>query len=277
MNYKEFGLRLENNKKGFIYSFDMSEEIEHFKFMPEDIQISAECIAVKIIYESFVVPGDEDYLMSRLLAQNGLQRGFFWAAAQTIEKYLKAYLLMNGVSVINFTGHPIKKLFIASSKIDPSLINLDIMPHPNIHIEYSYSSLLQKYTIQQFLAELEEHGNADNRYNAIGVKYNTGHLCALDSFSFKLRKMIGVIPIEESFKKLSPDLIQIFKKNNSWFCKERDSKSAIIPSENFPLHSSSSVTSLEFLIKHDSNPAYRLAYQWLKLKMKLPKKKINYL
>ncbi|HSH73101.1 MAG TPA: hypothetical protein VK974_08610 [Methylophilaceae bacterium] len=80
----------ENDKVGFIYSFDMSKEIAHFKRMPEHIQISAECNAVKVIYESFVVPGDEDYLMARLLAQNGLLRGFYWAAAQTIDTTLLA-------------------------------------------------------------------------------------------------------------------------------------------------------------------------------------------
>lgn len=46
--------------------------------------------------------------MSRLLAQKGLTRGFYWAATQATEKYLKAFLLMNGQSVKGFIGHPIK-------------------------------------------------------------------------------------------------------------------------------------------------------------------------
>lgn len=70
-------LNSENDKMGFIYSFDMSSEISHFKRMPEVIQLSAECNAVDVIYESFVVSGDQDYLMSRLLAQKGLPRGFY--------------------------------------------------------------------------------------------------------------------------------------------------------------------------------------------------------
>lgn len=260
----------ENDDTGFIYSFDMSKEIAHFKLMSEDIQWSAEANTVEVIYESFVIPADEDYLMSRLLIQKGLARGFYWAASQATEKYLKAFLLMNGEGVKEFKGHPIKKLFEAACIIDTSLFNLDIMPHDSIQVESCYSSLLKKYTIHQFLDELEEHGSAHNRYNAFGVKYNTGHLCAMDSLSSKLRSKIGVISIYKSFKNLSPDLIQIFKKNNPWFSTKENLSLSPIPSIDFPLQSSASVTKLEFLIKHkDKNPAYGLALCWLKAKMKI--------
>ena len=261
----------ENDDIGFVYSFDMSKEIAHFKLMPEETQISAECNAVGVIYESFVVPGDQDYLMSRLLAQKGLPRGFYWAAAQAIEKYLKAFLLMNGEGVKEFNGHPIKKLFEAASKIDTTLNDLDIQPHHSIHVEEGFLRFLEKFTIQRFIDELERHGNADNRYNAFGVEYNTGHLCAMDSLSFHLRGKVGVISIEESIKKLSPDLIETFEKNNPWFSTKENLSLSPIPSEGLPIQFSSSVTKLEILIKNKSNPAYSMALQWLKAKMKLPK------
>lgn len=249
----------------------MSKDIAHFKLMPDDIQWSVERYAVQVIYDSFVVSGDQDYLMSRLLGQKGLPRLFFWAAAQATEKYLKAFLLMNGESVINFPAHPVRQLFKAASKIDNSLDNISIAPHSSIKVESCYSSLLKKYTIQQFLDELEEHGSADNRYNAFGVEYNTGHLCTMDSLSFQLRRKIGVIPIYKSFENLSPDLVKTFEKNNPWFNTANSLALSQIPSEDFPLKSSSSVTKLEFLFKHKSNPAYSLALLWLKAKMKIPK------
>ncbi|MFA6498284.1 MAG: hypothetical protein WCV64_03005 [Desulfurivibrionaceae bacterium] len=260
----------DKDRMGFISSFDMSEQIAHFKRMPEHIQSSAECNAVDVIYESFVVPGDQDYLMSRLLAQKGLPRGFYWAAAQAIEKYLKAFLLMNGEGVKRFKFHPIKKLFEAACKIDTSLADLDIMPHQSIQVEASVSHHLIKFSIPDFIGELERHGSADNRYNAFGVKYNTGHLCAMDSLSFQLRRRIGAIPINESLKNLSPDLILIFEKNNPWFNAEENQPPSQIPSDEFPIQYSSSVTKFEFLIKNESNPAYKLAVQWLRAKMKLP-------
>lgn len=260
----------ENDKIGLIYSFDMSREIADFKLMPEHIQSSAECNAVDVIYESFVVPGDQDYLMSRLLAQKGLLRGFYWAAAQAIEKYLKAFLLMNGEGVKGFNGHPIKDLFEAASRIDTSIARLNILPHQSIQVDASVSHHLKTFAITDFIDDLARHGSANNRYNTFGVEYNTGHLCAMDSLSFQLRRRIGVIPINESFKKLSPDLILIFEKTNPWFQTEENQLPNRIPSEEFPIQYSSSVTKLEFLIKNESNPAYKLSLQWLREKMKLP-------
>jgi hypothetical protein len=257
---------------GFIYSFDMSEVIDHFKLMPEHIQSSAECNAVNVIYESFVVPGDQDYLMSRLLAQKGLPRGFFWAAAQATEKYLKAFLLMNGVGVKDFKFHPIKELFEAANKIDTSFADLRILPHQGIQVEHSVSHHLKEFTIRGFINELEKHGSADNRYNIIGVEYNTGHLCAMDSLAFQVRRKIGVIPINESFNKLSPDLIVTFERHNPWFQTGIDHPPSQIPSNEFPIQYSSSVTKFEILTKNETNPAYKLALQWLRAKMKLPKK-----
>lgn len=255
---------------GFIYNFDMGKEIAHFKHMPENIQSSAECNAVDVIYESFVVPGDQDYLVSRLLAQKGLPRGFYWAAAQAIEKYLKAFLLMNGESIKIYKFHPIKKLFEAASKIDTSLVDLDIMSHQSIQVEASISYHLIKFAILDFINELERHGSSDNRYNTFGVDYNTGHLCAMDSLSFQLRRRIGAIPINESLKNLSPDLILVFENKNPWFCAEENQPSTQILSDEFTIKYSSSITKFEILIKNESNPAYKLALQWLRIKMKLP-------
>lgn len=243
----------------------------HFKCMPKDVRISAECNAVDVIYESFVVPGDQDYLVSRLLAQKGLPRGFYWAAAQAIEKYLKAFLLMNGEGVKKFKGHPIKALFKVASKIDASLSSLDILPHQSIQVEVSVSGYLKKFAILDFIDELERYGSADNRYNAFGVEYNTGHLCAMDSLVFQLRKRIGAIRISESFKKLDSDLILIFKKNNPWFYSNEDQLPTQIQSKEFLIHDSISVTRLEFLIKNRTNPAYHIALQWLSTKMRFPK------
>ena len=177
---------------------------------------------------------------------------------------------MNGEGVKRFKAHPIKALFEAASRIDTSLAAISILPHQSIHVEASVSHHLKKFTIPDFIDDLVKHGCADNRYNAYGVKYNTGHLCAMDSLSFQLRSKIGAIPINESFKKLSPDLILIFEKNNPWFLSKDNQPPYHIPSNEFSIQYSSSVTKFEFLIKHESNPAYRLALQWLRAKMKLP-------
>lgn len=255
---------------GFVYSFDISEQIPCFKNMPEHIKVNAECNVVEVIYEAFVVPGDQDYLVSRLLGQKGLPRGFFWAAAQATEKYLKAFLLMNGKSVIRYNRHPIKELFEGAKEIDNSIAGINISPHPSIEVDPRFHRL-RKFTIQVFIDELEKHGCADNRYNTFGVEYNTGHLLAMDSLSFQLRRKIGVIPITESFRTLSPDLLTVFKAHNPWFQACIGHSFIGVQRAEFPIEHSMSTTKIQRLTKFDGNAANSIALQWLRKNMKLPK------
>lgn len=254
---------------GFVYCFDMSCEIAHFKNMSEHIQQSAERHAVDVIYESFVVPGDQDYVTSRLLACNGLPRGFYWAAAQAVEKYLKAFLLMNGVTVKSYKAHPIKDLWLASAEIDESIADIDVLPHPKIWAETSTLEYLRKFSISDFIVELEKHGSADNRYNAFGVEFNTGHLWAMDSLAFSLRQKIGALPIEKSLTPLGLDMRKALTKCNPWF-HGNDAAPTAPSEENLIMHSSS-VTKLEILRKNLTNPACKIAHQWLSKKMQMPK------
>lgn len=246
----------------------MGNDIAHFKLFSDHIQSSAECNAVDVIYESFIITGDQDYLMSRLLALNGLPRGFYWAAAQTIEKYLKAFLLMNGKSVKNFK-HFLIKIFEAACEINEDLKNLDIQPHPSIRIESAISQYLKRFNILDFLADIDKYGNPNNRYSENGIEYNTGHLFALDSFAYHLRKKIGVVPISESIKKLSPDLIAILNKNNPWVDTQFNQTNYEIPTREFSIKDSMSVTKLDILKKNRNIPAYKLALDWLDMKMKI--------
>lgn len=145
------------------------------------------------------------------------------------------------------------------------------MPHQGIQVDHSISNLLKNFSAHSFIAELEKYGSSDNRYNTFGVEYNTGHLFAMDSFSFQLRKKIGVVSIDRSFNKTSPDLIQLFKKYNPWFSLEGNFPFNKIPNADFPIQFSSSVTKLEFLMKNNDSPAYSMALRWLNAKMKIPK------
>lgn len=246
-----------HSKMNFFYNFDIGKEIPHFKRMSTDIQSRAESDVVEVIYESFVLPGDQDYFMARLLAQKGLHRGFHWAAAQATEKYLKAFLLMNGVSVLRFKFHPIKKLYDAARNVEPDFFaKLDIKPHPKIQIGADDVYLLTEFTTSGFLQELESQGSPQNRYNSSGVKYDPGHLFAMDGLSFKLRDRIGVPQIGESFKGLSPDLLTAFENCNPWFLGNSAQSLNEIPTDEFPIQFVSTVTKFETLTKYSNNPAY---------------------
>lgn len=260
----------ESDNNTFRHSFDISRDIPHFKHMPDYIQANVAYNIIDVIYESFIVSGDQDYLMSRLLAQKGLPRGFYWAASQTIEKYLKTFLLMNGESVKKFKSHSIKALFKAVSNIDPSISDFNILPHRSILVDTKISRHLKTFTTMEFIDDIEKHGNANNRYNTFGIEFNTGHLYAMDSLVFKLRKKIELLPINESFKSITPDLVMTFENNNPWFQQKGSQSINHSPSEEFKTYYSGNVTKLEILMNNKNNHAYKIALQWLDEKMKLP-------
>jgi len=261
-----------SERRSFVYSFNLKEDLLYIDRLPDNVQANIESCIVDVIYESFVVPGDQDYLTARLLAQKGLKRAFYWAAAQSIEKYLKAFLLLNGHSVVDnkFSGHPIKALFDEAASKDGALRSINLTPHPDINIERDTWRHLKSFTIENFIEDIEIHGSADNRYNSFGVEFNTGHLFALDNFAYALRGKIGVPSIKYSFKGIESDLISIFEDNNPWFCGSADKCHTKIPSKAFPIKYSLAVTKLDFLIKHKSEPTYGYALKWLNKKMKLP-------
>jgi len=257
-------------KLNFVYSFNLAEALPHFHIYPERTKAAAERYVAEVIYESFVVTGDQDYLMARLLALKGLPRGFYWAAAQTVEKYLKALLLMRGQGVVSYRGHPLLNLLKAATSVEPSLRTVDISMHQSIRAPENYSSLLQQFTVNELLIDLENHGASDNRYNAIGIEYNTGHMFALDTFAHHVRALIGVLPIGESHRKLSEDLVASFNIANPWFCFSQE-PSLILPTKELPLKAHGTVTRLEFISKNQGSPECTIAMEWLSEKMQLPK------
>ena len=261
----------------FTYSFKLSEYFPHIIHLKEPDQAYIEQQIVNVIYESFVTSGDQDYLTARLLAQKGLPRGFYWAAAQTIEKYLKAFLLLNGQRVAKLNGHSIEKLFNKAVEQDKNLQELSFIPHASLKIDKEYSDLIRVFTLDEFIKDIDKHGCADNRYNSFGVEFDTWILLALDNFLFSLRSQLGVPNIYNSFKKIDPDLVNTFRDNNPLFC-EQDFIHSEIPGKQFKISYSSSVTALDFVSSNSNDHRHEYVLKWLNNKMKLPqsiKKKLK--
>lgn len=220
----------------FMYSFDCQKDIQNFEIFSEEIQGSIEKNIVKVICESFVEPGDEDYFTARLLAQKGMHRAFFWAASQALEKYLKAYLLMRGISVKEYGGHPLEKLFQAVKKSGKKFPSISTKCHPAIHINPEVSKSFRELSPDEFIKEIENHGSADNRYNSFGVDFDSGCLFALDSFIFHLRNEIGVPPIRHTLKNMDPGLVDAFYHYNPWFADaDVEQKYPELPNKIFKL------------------------------------------
>lgn len=258
----------------FYYNFDIKKEFPRLANLPINELAEIESNIVQVIYESFLIPGDQDYLTARLLAQKGLHRAFFWAASQTIEKYLKAFLLLNGHSVINHKGHPIKKLLQGAIKVNKNLGDIHLNLHEDLNIDSENKKLPRSFTLDQFIKDIEIFGSPDNRYNASGVIFDTGHLFALDKLAYTFRDLMVPPAIDESFKNIDKSLITIFQDNNPLFSRTNNISHSKIPSPQFQIKKSMSGTRLDFLIKNN-NSNNTIALCWLKSKMKLDKKRLS--
>lgn len=257
-------------ERSFIYNFKIQDTIEQANLHTDEMLARAEASIVNVIYQSFVIPADEDYLTARLLFKAKLYRGFFWSAAQCIEKYLKAFLLINDISVKD-KNHSINHLFKEARKIDKELEKIDFAIHPDINIEKFMYDQMDILSLENFLKDIEKYGHADNRYNTSGINFAIGHLFALDKFIFLLRDKIEVPDISDSFKQFDNNSKSAFEVYNPWFCKDGSQNHVMFPNQDFPTPWALSSPWLNVLKKNHEYPAYSLALKWLNEKMKLPK------
>lgn len=255
-------------RQGFVYQFSVEDEIAYASLLTDSDRVSAECNIVDVIYESFVVTADQDYLSARLLAQSGLYRAFYWAAAQTVEKYLKAFLLLRGKSVKS-ESHGLVELYAKTCALDATLQYLDIAPHDEMGIpDYSLSHVMV-FSIESFLGDIDRFGRPDNRYNSFGVDFNSGHLFALDHFVYGFRTRIEAPDIWQSLKNVDEGLLDSLTRNNPWFATGAPARpeSAKLPAS---VRLAMAVTKLDFLVAQIQIPSYKLALKWLNKMMKLP-------
>lgn len=254
-------------RQHFIYEFKVEDAIPQSQALPKEFKISAECNIVDVIYESFVVTADQDYLTARLLAKSGLYRAFYWAAAQSIEKYLKAFLLLRGESVRDGT-HDVEQLYTKACKLDNSLQSISVDPHDLLSVPEYARDYLKIFSTIEFLREIDKFGRPDNRYNSFGVDFNTGCLFALDHFVFSLREKTIVPDIWQSLRKVDGRLIDTLEMHNPWFSREPMSSDSL--QTPIVVTDSTTVTKFDFLVKQSQNPPYKLALKWLNQMMKLP-------
>jgi len=176
---------LREARQHFVYEFKVEDVIPYSQALPKEFKISAECNIVDVIYESFVVTADQDYLTARLLAKSGLYRAFYWAAAQAIEKYLKAFLLLHGESVIDVT-HNVTVLYEKACILDTSLQSITIEPHDLLSIPEYARDYLKVFSTIDFLRDINKFGRPDNRYNSFGVNFNSGRIQPINATPSKL-------------------------------------------------------------------------------------------
>jgi HEPN domain-containing protein len=78
-----------------------------------------------LVDEFFIKTADDNYVVARWCADNGMDVDFFWLALHCLEKYLKAALVLNGRSAKNY-GHNIKALYADVHPLAPELLPITL-------------------------------------------------------------------------------------------------------------------------------------------------------
>lgn len=257
----------EETQEGFIYAFNVAAQNPTFAMLPEGQQFTVEKRIVDVIFESFVVPADHDYLTARTMAIGGLERAFFWSAGQAIEKYIKAFLLLHGVSILDLSkGHQLNPLLNAAKEVEADFDKIELALHSDLVLPPEFK--LKSFTLTTFIADVEKLGSGANRYNKNGADFSTGHLFALDSLAYQLRARMGIPSFDRSFRTgMSSDFNRYLYDNNPYYAPA-DFVHTKLPSPAFPLRRSMTATTWDYLIKNKPS-GFPMIEGWLKSKMKI--------
>jgi HEPN domain-containing protein len=137
-----------------------------------------------LILRLFVETADEDYLTARSCFHIGAFRNFLWSSSQAVEKYLKAYLLFKGKSVVNFR-HGLSVLFIAAKDANfTAAFDIDIIVPDTTAMR---PEVWNGRSLESYVAFLEKFGSPDSRYGYEDVMIVAGLLHALDQTVCLLR------------------------------------------------------------------------------------------
>lgn len=173
---------------------------------------------LNIIEETFVFTADEDYVTARMLALTGMHRMFYWSASQTLEKYFKALLLQQGFSVKKLS-HEIDEIFSENLTVFNFLNAVDLTLPRIIKEKYEGLEVLASFdSVEHFIKHIKEYGTPDNRYNQIGVEYDTTALILLDRIVWKIQeKIVRSEFIEDRVKKMNASIAIYFDKHHEFF------------------------------------------------------------
>lgn len=258
------------DERNFIYRFTLAND-PILGRLPEEIQGIVEKIIVDVIYEAFVTSADEDYLSARVLAVKGLPRSFCWGAGQALEKYFKAFLLFRGhkVNGNEWRGHPIRKLYDAAVRLDPTIVDIDMAPHPNINAELHAQAHIRTIPLPNYIDIVDTIGDPGNRYNANGIDFDTSYIFALDNFIHGFRPRIGAPPLHVSFEHFDEDLLKPFYDNNPhWSRLEAQTDSKIV-THSFRLLRQLGCSTQQYLLQNERSFPNMHAINWLRQRMKV--------
>lgn len=158
-------------------------------FNPERIHAEK----IRIVRALFTDTADDNYIAARWCFAEALNVDFFWLGVHALEKYMKAVLLLNGLSGKEYKdakgktrsyGHNIEVLYQHVVAIAQDLLPTTLVKPSDFQFVHWHNE-----TPKQFIERLHAYGNADNRYQIFGYAQLEGDLTKLDMLIFAIRRL----------------------------------------------------------------------------------------
>uniref|UniRef100_A0ABX1N296 HEPN domain-containing protein n=1 Tax=Aromatoleum buckelii TaxID=200254 RepID=A0ABX1N296_9RHOO len=149
--------------------------------------------ANEIIIESFIFTGDRDYLTARFAFFQRQSHLFLWSAAQALEKYLKANILLLGSGSVRRI-HQHTKLAKNLKETNPERLEIDTTI-PGGWAEQGVADW-PRIDVDGYLQRIETLGSPDVRYDQVQLELHLRDLLLLDRLAFRLRQRLIAEPVE---------------------------------------------------------------------------------
>lgn len=134
-------------------------------------------------HKFFVGPADKNYFLARFCKINGLHEEFYWQASQSIEKYLKAALILNGKSTVKY-GHKLSEMYSDHLQIFSEYAFREFSKPEILNDDFWENDL-----VTSFVKKIETYGHPDIRYGLISWSNDTDDLFKFDQFCFEIRRL----------------------------------------------------------------------------------------
>lgn len=155
-------------------------------------------LKMEVVTDLFVDTADDNYVVARLCFAEHLDLDFYWLAAQTLEKYLKASLLLNGRSAKErvASGHDISKLYEQVASLGRDLLPENLRRPTTIN-----SNIWHDETARAFMTRLARDGSPHNRYQVYGYIRHPDDLLKFDAMVFAIRRCC--VPLDDLHFRIS--------------------------------------------------------------------------
>ncbi|URF45060.1 hypothetical protein [Dinoroseobacter shibae] len=134
-------------------------------------------------HKFFVEPADRNYFLARFAKINRLNTEFWWQALQTVEKLLKAGLVLNGVSIKNGYGHGVEKLWEKHKEVFGELAVTELERPEKLS-----PAVWTDAPLDNFISIINRLGHPDSRYGLTGYSNRKSDLFKFDQLAFELRR-----------------------------------------------------------------------------------------